>query len=505
MVDRTDIDALLIGALYGELTPADEARLAAHLESHPVDRTALDDLTRTRAAVRESRILAFQLEPPPAVSAILLQEASRRAPRTAAPRSQDPEREGWFQRFMRAFAAHPAMAAAATIVLVLGVAGTLYLRGVPQYAAMKAPSDADRAAPAVAPASPPASTTTGAAPAAPADPGAVGGEPRVDDRAAGSGAAAGYAGGSDGYRVDLDEAGGASGAPGATGRQAAANGKQDQIARDDEATRAYKPKAGGRIAGADKDTVRAEPTKLEELGKSERKIRGIELRTPQPSPRELEDTNAKPLVAKSETTRERIATASEKDRARAAPAGGAPPASAAPAPAAPAPAASSGAGHAGPAAASQALEPAPAQMPRDTRPPAAKTAAKGRFAAPPPAPDSGTTVARERGADKSAGTGDAVVADEKAARDRAVLAWARKQHDQVIALVTSNKCREAAGAAVEIYNRAPDYYAANVVTDRQIKPCLAYVNYQRERVDRSRAAAKSAADVQAPQAAPVRK
>ena len=32
MVDAQDIDALLIGALYGELTPADEARLVAHLE-----------------------------------------------------------------------------------------------------------------------------------------------------------------------------------------------------------------------------------------------------------------------------------------------------------------------------------------------------------------------------------------------------------------------------------------------------------------------------------------
>ena len=39
-----DIDALLIGALYGELTPADEARLATHLDSHPGDRGALDDL-----------------------------------------------------------------------------------------------------------------------------------------------------------------------------------------------------------------------------------------------------------------------------------------------------------------------------------------------------------------------------------------------------------------------------------------------------------------------------
>src|SRR4051812_40922073 len=81
MVDRTDIDALLIGALYGELTPADEARLTAHLESHPADRTALDNLTRTRAAVRDSRILTFQAEPSQAISALLLQEASRRAPR----------------------------------------------------------------------------------------------------------------------------------------------------------------------------------------------------------------------------------------------------------------------------------------------------------------------------------------------------------------------------------------------------------------------------------------
>src|SRR6185295_15230565 len=108
-MDRQDIDALLIGALYGELTPADEARLAAHLESHPADRTALDGLARTRAAVRESRILAFQFEPPHAVSALLMQEASRRAPRVP-----DFEGASWFQRFLRSFAAHPAMAAAAT-------------------------------------------------------------------------------------------------------------------------------------------------------------------------------------------------------------------------------------------------------------------------------------------------------------------------------------------------------------------------------------------------------
>ena len=54
MVERTDIDALLISALYGELTPVQESQLAAHLESHPADRSALADLTRTRAALSRS-------------------------------------------------------------------------------------------------------------------------------------------------------------------------------------------------------------------------------------------------------------------------------------------------------------------------------------------------------------------------------------------------------------------------------------------------------------------
>jgi len=94
MTDRMDIDALLIGALYGELTPADEARLAAHLESHPADRTALADLTRTRATVRDSRIFARQWDPPQAVSALLLQEAARRLPKR-------DRSESWFYRLAR--------------------------------------------------------------------------------------------------------------------------------------------------------------------------------------------------------------------------------------------------------------------------------------------------------------------------------------------------------------------------------------------------------------------
>ena len=98
-MDRQDIDALLIGALYGELTPADEARLAAHLDSHPTDRGALDDLKSARQAVRESRIFDLQLDPPQAVSALLLQEAHRRAPKRVA--RDDGDKESWFFRFTK--------------------------------------------------------------------------------------------------------------------------------------------------------------------------------------------------------------------------------------------------------------------------------------------------------------------------------------------------------------------------------------------------------------------
>ncbi len=124
-MDRQDIDALLIGALYGELTHADEARLAAHLDSHPTDRGALDDLKSARAAVRESRIFELQLDPPQAVSALLLQEAHRRAPKRAVVAE---EKESWFFRFTKMFLAHPAMAAAAMLVLVVGVASMLYVK-----------------------------------------------------------------------------------------------------------------------------------------------------------------------------------------------------------------------------------------------------------------------------------------------------------------------------------------------------------------------------------------
>lgn len=126
MLERQDIDALLVGALYGELSSTEQAQLTAHLESHPADRSALDDLKAVRERFTSSRIFEVQLEPPQSVSALLLQEAARRAPKQVVAADK---KESWFDRFVRSFIAHPAMAAAATLVLVLGVAGTIYLNG----------------------------------------------------------------------------------------------------------------------------------------------------------------------------------------------------------------------------------------------------------------------------------------------------------------------------------------------------------------------------------------
>jgi hypothetical protein len=159
MLERQDIDALLIGALYGELTPADEARLQTHLESHPADKSALADLTSAREAVRESRFLTVQLEPPQAVSALLLQEASRHAPARAV--AKEAPRESWFARFVAAFARNPSWAAAAMVVVVVGVAGTMYLRSGKSQLADHATTSSEHAE--RGPAAPAPSTDTPAA------------------------------------------------------------------------------------------------------------------------------------------------------------------------------------------------------------------------------------------------------------------------------------------------------------------------------------------------------
>lgn len=426
MADRPDIDALLIGALYGELTPADEARLTAHLESHPADRTALDNLTRTRAAIRESRILVTLLEPPQSLSALLLQEAARRAPRSSPT-------ESWFQRFVRAFAAHPAMAAAATLVLVVGVAGLLYMRNSDPFSAPQA----ERAAV-------PMSATAN------------------EEKAAAS-------------------------APSAAGSAALPPAADNSIVAAPEGVSDGKAPPSNKAYRADVADELATPTKAApaRLAKG-----GIEVHRDDPMPKDFDDS----VVARSRAGLSKESPSSGGAGGTGAVLGQAPAATAAaPQPATPMQAAASPEEPSSPplgasgdlisarnlGADKPVTAPAPAAIPKPA--PATVTSASD---AEPEAEAKPSKLAKKR-APRDEAKSELPPSDEQV-----VLGWAQRQRDQVIAYVRANNCRAAAAAATEVYNRAPDYYASNIAADRSIKPCATYLTNERESVDRKRAAAK---------------
>lgn len=122
MLDCNKIDELMMDWLYKELDESSSTRVAEHV--HGCSRCAAEAsaLRRTREAFRD----LSPVEPPVAVSAILLHEAARRAP---SPATTDEvgfwaRVKSWFRPIMF----HPAAAAVATLVLVAGIAGTLYVR-----------------------------------------------------------------------------------------------------------------------------------------------------------------------------------------------------------------------------------------------------------------------------------------------------------------------------------------------------------------------------------------
>lgn len=422
MVERHDIDALLIGSLYGELSSADEALLQAHLESHPADRGALADLTRAREVVRASRILQVQYDPPQSISALLVQEAARRAPRA-------PASEGWFARFVRSFVAHPAMAAAAMLVLVVGVAGTLHLRKGDQFAQQTIPTS-----------SMPAPAAPATIPPAPADPAAGlletdGARDQAPSPAAGAPAA------NAGYQVDLAD------------DPAAPSEKKQKQERARLAAPLEEPnlqQAAPRKEPADKEgklQKAAEPDEgAAQKKKSDRKV-GIEVTTPSPAPLDLDGETK---------------------------------------------GASGGYGAAGDEARPRAAKPAPSRAPTTTAAPADDSFAKeppfsatvapapitsAETAAPPPPPRAATGASRST--DRTVGRAGPPPAEPRT--DTPTTSWSRDQHARVVAQVRAGNCRDAAVLALELSTRDLAYFQSNVETDRSVKDCLAYINTARER------------------------
>lgn len=155
MLQCRDIDALMMDWLYGELDPQQAQSFSTHVE----------DCTRCHselAAYERTRELVGGLpteEPPPALSALLIREA---ATRSASPKTESTHQGGFLAWLGKLFQPlqHPALAAVATLVLVAGVAGTLYLRdgedqfAEPEVASTAAPPQSDEADEADSPAAP---------------------------------------------------------------------------------------------------------------------------------------------------------------------------------------------------------------------------------------------------------------------------------------------------------------------------------------------------------------
>lgn len=415
MVERQDIDALLISALYGELTPAEETRLAAHLESHPADRTALDDLTRAREALHASRILAFQYEPPQSISALLLQEASRRAPKKA------PEGEGWFARFVRSFIQHPAMAAAAMIVVVVGASSLVSRTSPNQFAD-----------------TPPVETTTS-------------GQVAMEEApAVASPTVAPDLDNADQYKVMLAD----EGKPDADRAQAQASPEMDP------SVRFYDSKLDSKAEGVASN----KGTKNDRSG-------GIELRRPEPVPKDFDEVNRKP--AEEQLAKQQLAQQMETERANRQRQVTEREASTA----AVEPSADDMVGYADGRGGSVPGGGAPVTpKPTITR------------AAPPPPPPTKTPrqeIATDATTTTGSATRDAQKSKEKDKADKVAndpnLAWAKDQHAALVTAVRANNCGRAANIALAIANRTPAYYAQNVETDRSVKQCIAYINNEREK------------------------
>lgn len=113
---KPDFDALMVDWLYGELDATEAARFEEHLARHPEARAEAEAFKRTRVAFKD----LGEAEPTDSLSAILMHEAAL---------AVTPKETLWsrFSALFQPLVMHPAASAMATVVLLAGVAGALYL------------------------------------------------------------------------------------------------------------------------------------------------------------------------------------------------------------------------------------------------------------------------------------------------------------------------------------------------------------------------------------------
>jgi hypothetical protein len=116
------VDELLLEYVYKELDPEMALGIERHVEGCASCGEGLRALQETRQAMRGLELV----EPPAEISALLLHEAAE------ALKSVEESFWGKLARMMRPLAIHPAMSAAALLVLVVGVGFFVYKLGEPE-------------------------------------------------------------------------------------------------------------------------------------------------------------------------------------------------------------------------------------------------------------------------------------------------------------------------------------------------------------------------------------
>ncbi len=425
--------------LYNELDQSHSAQFQQHLGSCASCGAELRSLERTRAAFRD---LGSE-EPPPSVSAILLHEAAKRAPAASAmnPEGAAAGIGGWLAKLFRPLMAHPAAAAVASLVLVAGVAGTIYVqRG--DHVARPSAETGESASAAAAPAPEPI--------------------PAVSTTPTGNPA-----------KMEMEESGPAPATPPANDKWQPDDGYAANVA-DKNAQRELRAAADQAVADRDESRRRSKPDEVRLQLHSETQAAKPGSAAPKTLDRGVPLANAvsgtDPLIAADEEREfakdlggapaetAQGAAMRKSDRTR-----GAAPADPQAAAAEPAP----------PTETTLALEGGTKKAPEKTLDASSKKKSKQDLDAAQSAGDEGKFRAYREETNK----------------------WAKGQRAALVRAYKSNDCVRAASIANDILDRDPDYYTANVKNSREVKDCKFYVSDEKARRQKSRAAkAKTSVD-----------
>lgn len=121
-MDAKQLSEHLVDYLYGELTAEQAAAFERSLQDHPEVQRELEAMQQTRSVLGDME----QFDPPPALTDRLMAEAAARAPRAPQPSLLERIHAG-----LKLLVVHPAVSAAVTVVVVVGLSLYVYRLGKP--------------------------------------------------------------------------------------------------------------------------------------------------------------------------------------------------------------------------------------------------------------------------------------------------------------------------------------------------------------------------------------